>query len=231
MGQSAGGMEAWYEDLSADAAWAASCFENDYEPFADLLATYSGTVLDLGGGNGVTRHYLLEIPRYVVLDPSLDWLGPVWGTITPQFPCLATPPPFVRGVGEHLPFHDEAFDAVLSFWSLNHVSQPESVIAEVGRVLKPGGRFLVVLEDMEPRWLDLLRPPFRSRGRRAAAASVGAKMRAQFLGQGWPLQEDHLRIRERDLRVWSTPGFEVVVRAWIGQYLTYELRKRIGVRS
>ena len=59
-------------------------------------------------------------------------------------------PNFVRAVGEYLPFPDASFDAALSFWSLNHVDQPERVLQEVGRVLKPEGRFLIVLEDMSP---------------------------------------------------------------------------------
>jgi hypothetical protein len=41
-----------------------------------------------------------------------------------------------------------------SFWSLNHVDRPERVLQEVGRVLKPEGRFLIVLEDMPPALLD-----------------------------------------------------------------------------
>lgn len=223
-------MEAWYTDLATNPQWATWCFEADYGPFAGRLATCSGTVLDLGGGNGVARHYLPPDVRYVVLDPSLDWLRPMWTAIAPSFPCLATPPPFVRGVGEHLPFRDEAFDAVLAFYSLNHVSQPERVLAEVGRVLRPGGRFFAVLEDMEPRWGDLLRPPFRSRPPRQLAAAWIAKARAQLPGQAWPLQEDHLRIRERDLLAQSAPWFDVARRAWVGKYLTYEFQKHPALR-
>lgn len=218
-------MEAWYRDLSADAAWAASCFANDYGPYAPLLAAVSGWILDLGGGNGVVRHYLPDGVRYVSLDPSLDWLDTEWAALADDFPCLNRPPPFVRGVGEHVPFPAQTFDAVLAFWSLNHVSQPDQVFQEVHRVLKPGGQFLAVLEDMEPGWLDLLSPSFRTQSTRRIATVASEKLRCMLPNQQWPVQDDHLRLRESDLQRWSTGRFEIVRRDWIGQYLTYAFRK------
>lgn len=217
-------MEKWYNDLDTDEA--VHCFTIDYKPYAPLLATLSGRILDLGGGNGVVRHYLPDEAQYVSLDPSLDWLQAEWSSLADAFPCLETPPDFVRGVGEHLPFQVQAFDAVLAFWSLNHVSQPEAVFHEVHRVLKPGGKFLVILEDMEPGWLDLLRKPFRRRGKRHVAAVAGKKLRCMLPTQQWPVQEDHIRLRESELRKWSRGRFEIAQRAWIGRYLSFTFRKK-----
>ncbi|CTQ48941.1 bifunctional 2-polyprenyl-6-hydroxyphenol methylase/3-demethylubiquinol 3-O-methyltransferase UbiG [Jannaschia donghaensis] len=45
------------------------------------------------------------------------------------------------GVGEHLPYDDAAFDAVACVDVLEHVSDLDQVLAEVARVLKPGGIF------------------------------------------------------------------------------------------
>lgn len=42
---------------------------------------------------------------------------------------------------EQLPFEDASFDAVFDFGILHHVSAWQSAIAEIGRVLKPGGIF------------------------------------------------------------------------------------------
>ena len=42
-----------------------------------------------------------------------------------------------------LPFPDECFDAVLSLGVLEHVPDPEGSVAEIRRVLRPGGRFYV----------------------------------------------------------------------------------------
>jgi len=47
----------------------------------------------------------------------------------------------VTGEGGALPFEDAAFDLVWSDYVLEHVEEPVRFMAEVARVLKPGGRF------------------------------------------------------------------------------------------
>lgn len=218
-------MEQWYVDM-VDTDWSRACFTHDYGPFASLLASYAGTVLDLGGGAGVTRQYLAAGTRYVVVDPSLMWLSAKWATLADEFPCLATPPAFVRGTGEALPVRSHAFDVVLAFWALNHASDPARIFEQTARALRPGGRFLVVLEDMEPRWRDVIRPAVRRRGMRAILALAKQKLLAALPGRAWTLQDDHIRIREHDVRRWSAREFDVVRREWVGDYLTYELVAR-----
>ena len=43
-----------------------------------------------------------------------------------------------------LPFHDNTFDAALNVVTLEHVTDPNKVIAELFRCLKPGGRLLLI---------------------------------------------------------------------------------------
>ncbi len=215
--------ECAYADLIGNPAHAIQAYRNDYGPYAPLLASYRGRVLDIGGGNGLVRHYLPSDAEYVVVDPSLDWLAPAWASIAEEFPCLGEELCFVRGVGEHLPFRDRTFDGALSIWSLNHVGHPERMMREAWRVLRPLGRFLVVLDDVPPRWRDLVDGAFPIRGARETGRVIGRKLWA--IVAGWPRQCDHLPISEADLRRWTSPGFEVVRRSWVGAYLTLELRK------
>ena len=49
----------------------------------------------------------------------------------------------VLGDSEHLPFADNFFDVVYCNDSFHHYPDPENVIREVQRVLKPGGTFLI----------------------------------------------------------------------------------------
>ncbi|HWO71315.1 MAG TPA: class I SAM-dependent methyltransferase [Actinomycetota bacterium] len=56
---------------------------------------------------------------------------------------------FVLGRAERLPFPDGAFDAVTFTYLLRYVDDPEATVAELARVLRPGGR-LVGLEFSVP---------------------------------------------------------------------------------
>ncbi len=51
---------------------------------------------------------------------------------------------FVEGDAEHLPFEDYSFDLAGTLRTLHHVPHPESVLSELTRVTRPGGRLLVV---------------------------------------------------------------------------------------
>jgi SAM-dependent methyltransferase len=217
-------MEDWYRDLVANNG-AVACFQIDYGPFASLLATYTGRILDVGGGIGVARHFLPAAADYIVVDPSLTWLDLDWTVPSREFPCLASPPCFVRGVGEQLPFRDGTFDSALAFWSLNHLRNPATVFCEVHRILAPNGRFLAVLEDMIPRWRDVLLPAHQACGHFRWPQIIARKARFALSGQVWPLQSDHSRILEEEIANWIAGRFRVVQRSWIARYLTFEFAR------
>lgn len=48
----------------------------------------------------------------------------------------------VAGLGGALPFREKTFDLVTANMVIEHVEQPQSFLADVYRVLRPGGRFL-----------------------------------------------------------------------------------------
>jgi SAM-dependent methyltransferase len=50
--------------------------------------------------------------------------------------------PLLVGAGEQLPLPDTAFDVVINLDVLEHVADPERVVSEIARVLKPGGACL-----------------------------------------------------------------------------------------
>ena len=52
---------------------------------------------------------------------------------------------FQRVNAEALPFPEASFDHVYSFGVIHHTVQPEKIVAEIRRVLKPGGTFSVML--------------------------------------------------------------------------------------
>jgi SAM-dependent methyltransferase len=217
-------MLEWYEELAADAETTEDCFRADYGVIASRLSELSGTVLDVGGGAGVTRRYLAPAVRYVNVEPSMDWLGTRWAEHASPASPLSPPMAFVKATGEALPFRSATFDAVLSLWSLNHAKAPQRVIEECARVLKPGGTALLVLEDMNPRWRDL-----SSMSPRVAAWTLRRKAAAGLRIREWPVQFDHVSIDEDALRQWCSGRFAVSDRQWADAgrpaYLVLALRR------
>ncbi len=59
---------------------------------------------------------------------------------------------FVSACGEEIPFKSNSFDIVYSTSVLEHVKDPEKVIAEAIRVLKPGGLFQFVIPNYGSWW-------------------------------------------------------------------------------
>lgn len=56
----------------------------------------------------------------------------------------------VLGIGEHLPFIDGTFDAVISVAVLEHVRDPIGCAREISRVLKPGGELFCSIPFLQP---------------------------------------------------------------------------------
>ncbi len=103
-----------------------------------------GSVLEIGCGNGVVRHFLKRDVEYWGTDPDKDWiLYPLYSYTRDIFPCLNEPFPFIQGVGESLPFKDESFDNVIITATLDHVNSPSQVFEESYRVLKDKGQMLL----------------------------------------------------------------------------------------
>ena len=104
--------------------------------------------VDLAGGTGdVARLLAGEGRRVVVCDPSVEMMA-VGRLRSPGIE-------FVEGKAEAMPFPDNSVDLVTIAFGLRNATSPEAGLAEIFRVLKPGGRFLC-LEFSRP-WA-LIRP-------------------------------------------------------------------------
>ncbi len=93
-----------------------------------------GPVLDLGCGDGHFATIAFDHPLDVGIDP---WTGPVRQAVKRGGYRMV-----VQGAGDQLPFPDGYFGSAISNSVLEHIPDLNSVLAEMGRVLKPGAPFV-----------------------------------------------------------------------------------------
>jgi len=107
-----------------------------------FLARHPGArVLEVGCGEG----FLLRDSGFapVQLDISMTRL----------YKAQTTGNPLICADGMDLPFADASFDVVLLIAVLEHVSQPERIVDEAWRVLKPGGEAAILTPN--DVWMSL----------------------------------------------------------------------------
>jgi len=104
-------------------------------------------LLDVGCGNGVFADYAKRMTGCALwgLDGDPEVLE--WAARLDRFERLASVQDFNSDM---LPIEDAACDFVLSKDLLEHLLRPEHVVAEVHRVLAPGGHFLVHVPNHFP---------------------------------------------------------------------------------
>lgn len=112
-----------------------------------LPATPGLRLLDVAIGDGVYIRWLPADWTIVGLDLSTAQLACCRGRNSDRDLHL------VLAEAEDMPFHDRAFDAVLSNGGFNHFNDPEQALAEMARVAKPGAP--VIVADEIPNFLDI----------------------------------------------------------------------------
>jgi ubiquinone/menaquinone biosynthesis C-methylase UbiE len=98
-------------------------------------------LLDIGGGY-TTALYLFDTPNRCVLDICVDELVKSGIRLDSQIR-------WISGPGERVPFPDRSFDAVFCSNALDHTGEPERVVEESHRVLKPEGFFILTVDLFE----------------------------------------------------------------------------------
>src|SRR5689334_3970700 len=109
------------------------------EKRAQLLAPAEGSVLEIGGGTG------FNLPYYPAAVTSITVTDPVDGMLDrtrARAAKLGKEITATKTGAEELPFEDGSFDTVLASLVLCSVRSQDRALAEMRRVLKPGGRYL-----------------------------------------------------------------------------------------
>jgi ubiquinone/menaquinone biosynthesis C-methylase UbiE len=117
-------------------------------------------VLEIGCGRGVALPVLgrlLRPSRLVGLDPEVEFLEEARSRLS----AAGITAELIRGDVRRMRFPDAAFDLVVDFGTCYHIARPQAALAEIARVLSPGGLFV-----HETPLSQVFSHPVRSFGRR-----------------------------------------------------------------
>ena len=128
----------------------------------ELLREASGHCLEIGAGTGLN---LPLWPRSIVSLTLTEPDSHMAAQLRKRVAQSDRPSEVIEASGEALPFGDSSFDSVALTLVLCTAPDPAAVLREIGRVLKPDGRFLflehVRAEDPKlARWQDRLHGPW-----------------------------------------------------------------------
>jgi len=150
--------------------------------------------LDVGCGKGRFARILAE------RHPGAQ----IWGLDLAEAMLRFAPPSIRRSAGSmnELPFRDGAFDAAYAVESLEHAVDIERAVAEICRVVKPGGRIAIIDKNAE-QWGRLETPEWEKWfTRRQLERLLGRHCR---------------RVRSRFLSYWDDVAPDGLFLAWTAE--------------
>jgi ubiquinone/menaquinone biosynthesis C-methylase UbiE len=130
---------------------------------ARVASGLSGDVVEIGFGTGLNaRYYPADVARVAAVEPSALCMR----IAKPRIARTSANVELAGLTGEALDLPSEDFDAALSTWTLCTIPNVDAALAEIHRVLKPGGRFHFVEHGHAPdagvaRWQARIEPPWK----------------------------------------------------------------------
>jgi ubiquinone/menaquinone biosynthesis C-methylase UbiE len=168
----------------------------------ELLSELHGDVLEIGAGTGLNlAHYPRDV-RLVLTEPDAHMRRRLEERLAGQ-DLGAT---VVAAPAEGLPFEDASFDAVVSTLVLCSVRDLDVALAEVRRVLRPGGS-LLMLEHVRGHGLcavlqEIVAPPSRL----LLACAPNRRTAEHVRRAGFDLSEEPFALAAS--AVWTRPAFQ-----------------------
>ena len=129
-----------------------SDFERSF--YRKYLTNFSVKILDIGCGDGKYVTYLESECKDSLVIPCDISFKRIQRVVEKGRSGVV-------GSGEKIPFKDKTFERVFLMQVIEHVPNPDQVISECERVLKPGGYFFVLTPNYPAKrfydWIEVLR--------------------------------------------------------------------------
>ena len=126
----------------------------------EVLTEADGDILEIGFGTGLNlEHYPEWVRVLTAVDPGVG-MSRIARRRIERSPIAVD---LRVQTAEELPFEDERFDYVVSTWTLCSIPEAGRAVTEIGRVLRPGGRYIFLEHGLgdDPgvqRWQRRLTP-------------------------------------------------------------------------
>jgi ubiquinone/menaquinone biosynthesis C-methylase UbiE len=117
----------------------------------ELFKNIDGRIVEIGPGTGVNFQYLPTSIDWVGIEPNEAFFDSLKGQARERRISAH----ILKGDASQIPVDDNSTDAVLSTLVLCSVGDPAKVLAEIKRVLKPGGKLIFLEHVAAPKHTSL----------------------------------------------------------------------------
>ena len=192
------GLKNWYEANIMPRLISCACSQGQVMKRRSAVVPLAyGDVFELGCGGGINHTFYDAgaITSYAGIDPHEGLLDAARDAARAK----GWVADIRAGRGEAIPFADASFDCMVCTFTLCSVDDPEAVMHEMRRVLRPGGTLLFLEHGRAPdapvrRWQERIEPVWKRLAggchltRPITSALAGAGFAAEQLGEGYTPQ-------------------------------------------
>lgn len=161
-------MASWWERHGVPRLIKCACSQGQImKARSKVVPLAAGDVLELGCGGGINMEFYdpARVASFTGLDPSPELLAMSRAAARAR----GMDADIQGGVGESMPFGSGRFDTVVTTFTLCSVADQAAVLAEIRRVLKPGGTALFLEHGAAPdagvaKWQRRIEPVWKRIG-------------------------------------------------------------------
>ncbi|PKP98796.1 MAG: SAM-dependent methyltransferase [Alphaproteobacteria bacterium HGW-Alphaproteobacteria-13] len=161
-------MNSWWDRHVAPKLIRCACSQGQFMKLRSQVVPHAaGDVLELGCGGGINMEFYRpsRVTSLTGLDPSPELLEMSRAAAQAR----GIDADIQGGLGEAMPFGDASFDTVVTTFTLCSVTDQAAVLAEIRRVLKPGGVALFLEHGAAPdagvaKWQRRIEPVWKRIG-------------------------------------------------------------------